>query len=280
MWVKFSYIPMIKKYYNLNTVTNQQHPFHLVKQSPWPFFTSIAVLQLILSFVMVLRDNPAGVFTTSIGIFFMVFCLYNWFSDIIIESRSHHTFQVRAGLAMGMKLFIISEIMFFFAFFWAFFYSAISPSIWIGGVWPPKGINPLNPWGLPLLNTVLLLSSGVSLTWAHKSFQSGHRYIVIRGLCLTVLLGFLFTLCQVYEYKLADFTINDGIYGSVFYLATGFHGFHVVMGTILLLVCLIRILRNHFSRTHHLGFECAAWYWHFVDVVWIFLWLWIYLWGS
>lgn len=271
---------MTTKRYNVNTISNQKHPFHLVEKSPWPFFTSVAVLQLILGFVMVLRDKPAGLITTSLGIIYFIFCLYNWFSDIIIESRSHHTFQVRAGLKMGMKLFIVSEIMFFVAFFWAFFHSALSPSIWIGAIWPPKGIETLNPWGLPLFNTVLLLSSGVSLTWAHKAFKSGHRFVIIRGLILTVLLGILFTLCQIYEYKLADFTINDGIYGSVFYLATGFHGFHVFMGTVLLLVCLLRIIRNHFSRNHHIGFECAAWYWHFVDVVWIFLWLWIYLWGA
>ncbi len=264
---------------NLN-IKKEQHPFHLVEKSPWPFFTSLAVLQLILGFVMILRNKNPGFITMFIALLFFIFCLYNWFNDIIIESRSHHTHQVRKGLKMGMKLFIVSEVMFFFAFFWAFFYSSISPSIWIGGVWPPKGIEVINAWGLPFFNTILLLSSGVTLTWSHCAFAIGNRHIIQLGLILTILLGIIFTLCQLYEYKMSNFSIDDGIYGSVFYLATGFHGFHVFIGTVFLIVCLIRINLNHFSRTHHIGFEAAAWYWHFVDVVWIFLWCWIYVWGS
>jgi len=208
---------MIKKRYNINTIANQQHPFHLVEKSPWPFFTSVAVLQLILSFVMILHDKPAGSTIVKIGLIYFVFCLYNWFNDIIIESRSHYTIQVKAGLKMGMKLFIISEIMFFVAFFWAFFHSALTPSIWIGAVWPPKGIETLNPWGLPLGGTFLLLSSGVSLTWAHKAFKKMEHEVIITGLAITIVLGMLFTLCQSFEYQEANFTIADGIYGSIFY---------------------------------------------------------------
>lgn len=267
--------------YNILKVRNEKHPFHLVERSPWPFCVSWAVLAIVLTFVAHLKNLKYDYLGIKIFPFILLFfSVYRWFADIITESRNNHTIQVRNGLKLGMKLFIVSEVMFFFSFFWAFFHSALSPSIWIGGIWPPVGIEPINPWGLPFLNTILLISSGVSLTWSHRALFSGHLKVVKDGLFMTILLGLTFSFCQLYEYKTASFSINDGVYGSVFYMATGFHGLHVFIGTIMLVVCLARARLEHFSRSQHVGFEISAWYWHSVDVVWIFLWIWVYVWGS
>jgi cytochrome c oxidase subunit 3 len=208
--------------------------------------------------------------------------MYRWFTDIITEAtfEGHHTFKVQQGLRYGMVLFIVSEIMFFFGFFWAFFHSSLSPAVSIGCIWPPKGIEVIKPFELPFLNTLILLSSGVSITWAHRALLSGNRNSTILALAITVLLGIIFTGCQAFEYYTAPFSINDGIYGSIFYMTTGFHGFHVLVGTIFLLANLWRQTEYHFTRQHHFGFEAGAWYWHFVDVVWIFLFTTLYWWGS
>jgi heme/copper-type cytochrome/quinol oxidase subunit 3 len=181
---------------------------------------------------------------------------------------------------MGMLLFILSEVMFFFAFFWAFFHASINPSPFIGGVWPPAFLSVLDPWKVPLLNTLLLLSSGATVTWAHHSIVFGSKTNAFLALVSTVFLASIFTLLQVFEYITSFFSISDSVYGSTFFMATGFHGFHVFVGTIFLFVCLIRLYFNHFTREHHFGFEAAAWYWHFVDVVWLFLFITIYWWGS
>lgn len=212
----------------------------------------------------------------------LLLIVYRWFRDIVVEStfEGNHTAKVQTGLRFGMVLFIVSEIMFFFAFFWAFFHSSLSPAVAIGCVWPPMGIETLNPWEVPFLNTLILLSSGVSITWAHRAIIAGNRANTIIGLGITILLGIIFTLCQLFEYITAPFGINDGVYGSVFYMATGFHGFHVFVGTTFLVVCLLRQVFYHFTIEHHFGFEAAAWYWHFVDVVWLFLFTSIYWWGS
>ena len=177
-------------------------------------------------------------------------------------------------------MFIISEVMFFLAFFWAFFHSSFAPTVELGCIWPPAGIEVFSPWEIPLLNTVILLSSGATCTWAHDAIVAGDRRSAILALVFTLLLAFLFTGFQVYEYKHASFTMSDGIYGSCFFMATGFHGFHVQIGTIFLLICLIRLSNHHFTREHHFGFEAAAWYWHFVDVVWLFLFVAVYWWGG
>jgi len=179
-----------------------------------------------------------------------------------------------------MILFIASEVMFFLAFFWAFFHSSLAPTVEIGAVWPPKGIQVLNPWEIPFLNTLILLSSGAAVTWAHHAILAGYRKQAIYSLCVTILLAILFTAFQGYEYLSAPFTISSGIYGSTFYMATGFHGAHVLIGTTFLTVCLIREIHFHFTKNHHFGFEAAAWYWHFVDIVWLFLFVSIYYWGS
>ena len=278
---------------NYNVARNERHPFHLVKPSPWPFITSLSVLFFITNFICYLHNisfthNLSDTLDKIVRLFsflLLIFSTTAWFKDIQLEALTgNHTAKVQHGLRLGMILFIVSEIMFFFAFFWAFFHCSLAPSIAIGCIWPPEGIEVLNPWGLPLLNTVILLSSGVSITWAHRALIIGGskkaRQDVITALSITIAFGVIFTLCQLYEYASAPFSINDGIYGSIFYMATGFHGFHVLIGTIFLIVTLVRQIFYHFTATHHVGFEAAAWYWHFVDVVWIFLYIMIYCWGS
>jgi len=209
---------------------------------------------------------------------FMMFC---WWRDVVREGtfEGQHTQSVQVGLKWGMLLFIVSEIMFFFAFFWAFFHSSFNPSPILGGVWPPIFMTVLNPWKIPLLNTILLLTSGATITWAHHSIVWGSKDQSIFALFITIVLAVIFTGLQAFEYVTAPFTISDSVYGSTFYLATGFHGFHVFVGTCFLVVCLIRLMFNHFTKEHHFGFEAAAWYWHFVDVVWLFLFVTIYWWG-
>ena len=179
-----------------------------------------------------------------------------------------------------MVLFIISEVMFFVAWFWAYFDASLYPDAVGGSVWPPKGIETLDPWHIPLINTLILLLSGTTVTWAHHALLENDRKSLIQGLILTVILGAIFTLFQAYEYMHATFKISSGIYGATFYMATGFHGFHVLVGTLFLLVCLFRARAGHYKPEHHFGFEAAAWYWHFVDVVWLFLFAAIYIWGS
>ena len=177
-------------------------------------------------------------------------------------------------------LFILSEVCFFFAFFWAFFHRRLAPTIELGNRWPPTGINPLSPWGVPLLNTIVLLSSGVTVTWAHHAILAGNQKEGTLGLLLTVILGGYFTFLQGIEYFESRFSIRDRVYGTTFFVATGFHGLHVLIGRTFLLVCLVRHVKMHFTEGHHLGFEAAAWYWHFVDVVWLFLFVSIYWWGR
>ena len=212
----------------------------------------------------------------------ILYTMFVWWRDIIREStyQGHHTTTVQAGLKSGMVLFIVSEIMFFLAFFWAFFHSSLAPTIEIGAVWPPKGIDVLNPWEIPFLNTVILLTSGATVTWAHHAILAGQKTQGMVSLAATIILAAIFTGFQVIEYIEAPFTITDGIYGSTFFMATGFHGFHVFIGTVFLFICLLRLNANQFSTHQHFGFEAAAWYWHFVDVVWLFLFVAIYWWGG
>jgi len=205
-----------------------------------------------------------------------------WFRDVIREGTylGYHTVAVQHGLRYGMLLFILSEVCFFAGFFWAFYHSSLAATVEIGGVWPPPGIEVLNPWDVPLLNTLILLLSGATVTWAHHSILQGNKANAVLGLTLTVGLGLIFTALQAYEYIESSFTISDGVYGSTFFMATGFHGLHVIIGSTFLLVCLLRQIKNHYTTTHHFGFEAASWYWHFVDVVWLFLFVSIYWWGS
>ena len=258
------------------------HKFHLVDPSPWPFVMSMAALVTTTGGVLYMHSFAMGGSTLALGIFMILYTMYFWWRDVVREAtyEGHHTHVVQVGLRYGMILFIVSEIMFFFAFFWAFFNASVAPTIEIGSIWPPLGIEVLNAFEVPLLNTVILLLSGATVTWAHHAIVAGNRREAILGLLFTVALGIIFTLLQLFEYIDAPFNISDGIYGSTFYLATGFHGFHVMIGTIFLAVCLFRLINHHFTREHHFGFEAAAWYWHFVDVVWLFLFVSIYWWGG
>ncbi len=259
-----------------------KHPFHLVNQSPWPFVAATSALMLTTGGVLSMHGYKNGGFLLQLGFLMILFVMFVWWRDIIREGtlEGQHTKTVQDGLKLGVIFFIVSEIMFFFAFFWAFFHSSFNPSPAIGGVWPPAFIVTLNPWEIPLLNTILLLSSGASVTWAHHALLIGSKEQTSTALIITIILAILFTCLQGFEYVTAPFSISDGIYGSTFYMTTGFHGFHVLIGTIFLCVCLGRLFYNHFTTKHHVGFEAAIWYWHFVDVVWLFLFVTIYWWGS
>lgn len=266
---------------NYNVIKNEQQCYHLVDVSPWPLMVSISLLSLVLSFICYFQYKFPS-YNLILSFIFFCFYVFRWFSDIIVEStfEGHHTQKVQKGIRLGMCLFIVSEIMFFFSFFWSFFHCSLAPSMVLGIMWPPKSIIVLDTWGLPLWNTIILLSSGVTITCAHRAMLFGERMSAINGILFTVVYGLLFTIIQCYEYNVAPYSINDSIFGSLFFVCTGFHGFHVLIGTIFLIVCLIRQINYHFTRNQHVGFEAAVWYWHFVDVVWLFLFCVIYIWGG
>lgn len=255
-------------------------PFHLVEYSPWPLTGSMGGFCLVVGLVSWFHGY--GYIGIIVGLVLVVLTIFQWWRDVVRERtyQGFHTEAVSRGLRMGIILFIISEVIFFFSFFWAFFHRRLAPTIELGSCWPPVGIRPLNAFAVPLLNTVVLLASGFTVTWAHHALIEGNLSGGIQGLVLTVVLGVYFTFLQANEYYDAPFSIADGVYGSTFFVATGFHGLHVLIGTTFLLVCLIRTWLNHFAKDHHFGFEAAAWYWHFVDVVWLFLFTWIYWWGR
>lgn len=258
------------------------HSYHLVDPSPWPFIMSFGLFFLTFGMTMYFHSYRGSYGLIFVGLLLVLGTMFTWFRDIIREAvyEGQHTKSVQNGLRNGMVLFIFSELLFFISFFWAFFHSALSPTPEIGSVWPPLGIETIYAWGIPLLNTIILLSSGATITWAHHSIVCGSRENVIGGLLITILLAFFFFFIQVYEYMEAPFSISDGIYGTTFFLLTGFHGLHVIIGTIFLIVVLIRTIHHHFTKQHHFGLEAAAWYWHFVDVVWLFLFAVVYWWGG
>nr|YP_010326142.1 cytochrome c oxidase subunit III [Tiracola plagiata]UNP49267.1 cytochrome c oxidase subunit 3 [Tiracola plagiata] len=260
--------------------TTFNHPFHLVDYSPWPLTGAIGVMVLVTGMVKWFHNFNMNLLI--LGYLIVILTMYQWWRDICREGtlQGKHTILVTKGLRWGMILFIVSEIFFFVSFFWAFFHSSLAPNIEIGAIWPPINIIPFNPFQIPLLNTIILISSGVSVTWAHHAIMENNNSQMTQGLFITIILGIYFTILQAYEYLEAPFTIADSIYGATFFMATGFHGLHVIIGTLFLFICLIRHLNNHFSSNHHFGFEAAAWYWHFVDVVWLFLYISIYWWGN
>ena len=290
------------------------HDYHLVNPSPWPLIASIATTIMMIGAVVwmkgiapadgdplaaaLLSEGKAALFFA--GLAGVLLSAFGWWADVIKESRAgEHTPVVQIGLRYGMIMFIASEVMFFAAFFWMFFEMAgfnearaqipelanwaETAAAW--STWPPRGVETLDPWQLPLLNTVILLLSGTTVTWAHHALQVGDRSAARTGLIITVLLGILFTAVQVYEYQhilhehlfFNEEAVNSGLYGSIFFMATGFHGFHVLLGTIFLAVCLLRLMAGQFTPQKHFGFEAAAWYWHFVDVVWLFLFAFVYV---
>lgn len=258
----------------------QKNVNHIVDPSPWPIYTAFSVCQLLLSLLYYMDTGYSKIFFLSL--LQLSYLLWQWFYNIIIEAtfEGMHTKVIRQNIYLGMALFIVSEVMFFFSFFWAFFSFSLMPSVWIGCIWPPVGIKPINYLGLPLFNTILLLSSGVSITCAHRLLLAGKHYEFNLALIVTIFYGLIFLVVQYFEYNYAQFTISDSVYGSTFYLLTGFHGLHVFIGLVFLFVCLIRSFKHHFTKERHVGFECAAWYWHFVDVVWLFLYIFVYCWGS
>jgi len=287
-----------------------KHPFHIITPSPWPFLVASQVFVLLVGVAMYMHKFQIGKITAFIGLFSVIFSLSCWWADIIFESTilGQHTIIIQKGLRYGMLLFILSEVMFFASFFWAFFHSSISPTIQIGAVWPPDGVTSIKPWGLPFFNTILLLTSGVYATLSHHLIKVygiqpqlklslistptafgkymraldrkvSYNYIIL-GFAISVFLGILFTMVQLHEYKIAGFTIADSIYGAVFYMATGFHGLHVIIGTTFLIVTWYRFHCGDFLGRFFFGVDAAVWYWHFVDVVWIFLFICVYWWGS
>ena len=259
-----------------------RHSFHLVDPSPWPFVAGCGAFFTTSGMVGYMHNFQDAGNLCLLGLFIICYVMYMWWRDIIREAtyEEQHTFAVQRGLRLGMILFIISEVMFFFAFFWGFFHSSLAPVFNIGGVWPPKAIILIDTYTVPLTNTFILLSSGATVTWAHHAIILGAKRHVVISLIYTILLASLFTYFQGLEYVTAPFNISDGIYGSCFYMATGFHGFHVFVGTIALVISFVRIILGQQTTTHHFGFESAIWYWHFVDVVWLFLFINIYWWGN
>jgi heme/copper-type cytochrome/quinol oxidase subunit 3 len=260
----------------------QKHPFHLVDASPWPLFASIALGGFTTGLVGWFHGYLYADYLAFTSFLSLIYVATVWWRDILRESvyQGHHTRAVQTGIRYGMILFIVSEIMLFAGFFWAFGHSSLAPTIELAGVWPPRGIDALDPFGIPFLNTLILLSSGASVTWAHYAILLGDRKQGIISLAITIILAAVFTGFQAYEYISASFTISDSVYGSAFYMLTGLHGTHVLVGTIFLAVCLYRLSKAELRPDHHLGFELAALYWHFVDVVWLIVFIVVYWWGS
>jgi len=271
----------------------KNHDYHILAPSPWPIIGSFSALGMAAGGIMWMHDVAGGGWVFLAGLAGVLFTMFSWWSDVIKEANSgDHTPVVQLHLRYGMILFIASEVMFFVGWFWAWFDFSLFPrpiqyvegavEVMATGIgqWPPKGLEVLNAFELPLLNTLILLCSGCTVTWAHHALIHGDREGLKKGLWLTILLGALFSAIQAYEYAHAPFGFGGSTYSSAFYMATGFHGFHVLIGTIFLIVCLIRSYRGDFTPRQHFGFEAAAWYWHFVDVVWLFLFVAVYVWGG
>ncbi|MFC4291464.1 cytochrome c oxidase subunit 3 [Sphingorhabdus arenilitoris] len=276
----------------------KNHDYHILPPSIWPLFGSFGGLIMFGGLVMWMHEVAYGSLIFGLGLLAVLFTFYSWWVDVIAEAHAgDHTPVVSLHLRYGMILFIASEVMFFVGWFWAWFdYSLFpAPIQVIDGAteslfgqegaaallqWPPKGVEVLAANKLPLLNTLILLCSGTTVTWAHHSLINGDRDGLKKGLWLTIILGVIFSALQAVEYMEAPFAFKGLNYGTTFFMATGFHGFHVIVGTIFLAVCLFRTYKGHFTPKQHFGFEAAAWYWHFVDVVWLFLFVVIYVWGG
>ena len=265
----------------------KNHQYHILPPDIWPLIGSISAVTFTSGMVLFMhRDTMSGwPIVLGLGIAGLIATFFSWFSNIVKEAQAgDHTPVVQLHLRYGMILFIASEVMFFLGWFWAFFDFSLFPNELtevVGGQFPPKAIEAvMDPFDLPLLNTLILLCSGTTVTWAHHCLIHGDRDGLKKGLWATILLGILFTSIQAYEYANAPFNFGENTYGSAFFMATGFHGFHVIVGTIMLIVCLRRAYLGHFTPRQHFGFEAAAWYWHFVDVVWLFLFIVVYVWGG
>nr|AWX92097.1 cytochrome c oxidase subunit III [Ugyops sp. APL-2018] len=256
----------------------KNHPFHMVTNSPWPILISMSTMTTLMGMIMWMQTKKMN--TMLMGLSSTMIMSYQWWRDVTREStfQGEHTKKVTKMMKTGMMLFIVSEIMFFLSFFWSFFHASLAPAIEIGMKWPPKGIKTFNPMEIPLLNTIILLSSGASITWAHHSMMLNKYKQTNKAMTITVILGIYFSILQTWEYTQSSFTMADSVYGSSFFMATGFHGLHVIIGTSFIVVCTMRSMKMHLTKSHHAGMEMAAWYWHFVDVVWLFLYMSIYWW--
>lgn len=257
-----------------------RHPYHLVDLSPWPLLRSVSGVGLTSGLVVFFQFNL--LYLLFLRFLLIGLVIIQWWRDVTRERtfQGLHTFLVETGLRWGIVLFILSEVIFFFSFFWAFFHRRLSPNIELGASWPPLGIKVFNAFGVPLLNTIILLSSGVRVTWSHHAIIINNLLEAVNALFITIILGIYFTLIQLLEYIEAPFSLCDSAFGRTFFIATGFHGIHVIIGTLFLLITFLRLQKCIFRKSHHFGFEAAAWYWHFVDVVWLFLFIRIYWWGG
>lgn len=275
--------------------TGKPHPYHLVRPSIWPFFGAIAGGLAAMGMVLFMHDTKIGGFSVGfkgplLGLLCILGVMFFWWKDIIFETVKErvHNSVTEYGLRFGMALFIASEVMFFVAFFWAFFDASLYSNqalqylrlAYTGGHWPPVGVETIHAFDLPFMMTMILLLSGCTVTWAHHAILEGNNKEAVLGLGISAALGALFLSFQMYEYHHAEFAFKQGVFSSTFYMATGFHGFHVFVGTVFLFVCWLRARAGHFTPTRHFGFEAAAWYWHFVDVVWLFLFIAVYWWGG
>ena len=266
----------------------KNHDYHILTPSLWPFLGALAGFTMLFGMVLMVspevENNQPWIFIA--GLVGVLYVMFGWWSEVIAEAKEgDHTPVVRIGLRYGFIMFIMSEVMFFAAWFWAFFKNAMYPmgplSPMKDGVWPPVGIETFDPWHLPIINTLILLLSGCAATWAHHALvHENNRKDMKTGLTIAILLGMMFTVFQAYEYSNAGFGFSGNVYGATFFMATGFHGAHVIIGTIFLFVCLLRTMRGDFTPEQHVGFEAAAWYWHFVDVIWLFLFAAVYIWGG
>nr|YP_010239130.1 cytochrome c oxidase subunit III [Atypus karschi]QTH31099.1 cytochrome c oxidase subunit 3 [Atypus karschi] len=256
------------------------HPYHMVTMSPWPLLVGLGSMYILLGLVKLMVFSEMDMMVVAFLVMFVL--VFLWWRDVVRESsfQGMHLFKVVKGLEVGMILFILSEVLFFFSFFWTYFHSSLNPCLEMGGVWPPEGLNTFNPFQVPLLNTIILLSSGVTITLAHQNLLMSKMEGMYFSLMLTWLLGLYFLSLQVLEYYMMEFSMSDCVFGSVFFVATGFHGLHVMIGSVFLIIIFFRLKKIHFSSDHHFGFEAAAWYWHFVDVVWLFLFSVVYWWGG
>lgn len=279
------------------TTTGKPHPYHILNPSPWPLVGAFAGGLFALGMILYMHDVKMGSIDFGmkglvLGVIAVLAVMVLWWRDVIYEAvvEKAHSPIAQIGMRYGMALFIASEVMFFVAFFWAFFDASLFPDAanqvqrleYTQGQWPPPQYEVINAFELPFLMTMILLLSGCTVTWAHHAIMEGKNDDFVQALGLTVLLGAIFMGFQAYEYIHAAkyFGFGEGVYSATFYMATGFHGFHVLVGTIFLGVCWLRAMKGHFTTERHFGFEAAAWYWHFVDVVWLFLFIAIYWWGN
>jgi len=262
-----------------------RHPFHLVDGSPWPLLMSFSVLSMAFGLVTWLTgaETSSAIDNLSFvgSLLLIIFIAIQWWRDVLREAKSgKHTIYVQKGLTIGFLLFLLSEIMLFFSFFWAYFHSSLSPTVELGATWPPVGINPVDAWAIPLLGSCTLLASGFTLTLAHHATLLGDKDLSLISMFITVILGLLFLFLQFTEYSNGEFTIADSVFGSVFYMTTGLHALHVIIGVLFLSISTLRILFDTFTTEHHIGFEFAIYYWHLVDAVWLLVFLIFYWWGS